>query len=90
MVISFTGALLDILRHDISSVIELESTLDDSLSTASIQALDWRISIAKRFIEEWEWRLSILQHLLPFSERQWSWQEALIVLRAAPSKLLNL
>ncbi|XP_054798123.1 uncharacterized protein LOC129303101 isoform X2 [Prosopis cineraria] len=90
MVISFTGMLLDILRHNISSVIELESTLDDSPSTASIQALDWRISIAKRFIEEWEWRLSILQHLLPFSERQWRWKEALTVLRAAPSKLLNL
>ncbi|KAI9106384.1 hypothetical protein K1719_021912 [Acacia pycnantha] len=89
-VISFTGILLDILRHNMSSVIELESTLDDSLSTASIQALDWRISIAKRFIEEWEWRLSILQHLLPFSERQWRWKEALTVLRAAPSKLLNL
>ncbi|XP_028779336.1 uncharacterized protein LOC114735762 isoform X2 [Neltuma alba] len=90
MVISFTGLLLDILRHNISSVIELERTLDDSLSTASIQALDWRISIAKRFTEEWEWRLSILQHLLPFSERQWRWKEALTVLRAAPSKLLNL
>ncbi|KAF7830212.1 Protein isoform A [Senna tora] len=91
MVISFTNLLLDILRHNIlSSVIELENALDDGVSTASIQALEWRTSIAKRFIEEWEWRLSILQRLLPFSERQWRWKEALTVLRAAPSKLLNL
>lgn len=91
MVISFTGLLLDILRHNIpSSMIELENTLDDGVSTTSSQALEWRISISKRFIEEWEWRLSILQHLLPLSERQWRWKEALTVLRAAPSKLLNL
>ncbi|KAG5045249.1 hypothetical protein JHK82_014634 [Glycine max] len=91
MVISFTGLLLDILRHNIpSSMIELENTLDDGVSTTSRQALEWRISISKRFIEEWEWRLSILQHLLPLSERQWRWKEALTVLRAAPSKLLNL
>ncbi|CAL0305695.1 unnamed protein product [Lupinus luteus] len=91
VVISFTGLLLEILRHNIpSSVIELENMLDEGLSTASRQALEWRISISKRFIEEWEWRLSILQHLLPLSERQWRWKEALTVLRAAPSKLLNL
>ncbi|CAJ1973780.1 unnamed protein product [Sphenostylis stenocarpa] len=91
MVIPFTGLLLDILGHNIpSSMIELENTLDDCVSTTSRQALEWRISISKRFIEEWEWRLSILQHLLPLSERQWRWKEALTVLRAAPSKLLNL
>ncbi|MCI15190.1 hypothetical protein A2U01_0036326, partial [Trifolium medium] len=91
MVISFTGLLLDILRQNIpSSVVELENTLDGGVSTTSRQALEWRMSIATRFIEEWEWRLSILQHLLPLSERQWRWKEALTVLRAAPSKLLNL
>ncbi|XP_061346174.1 uncharacterized protein LOC133291864 [Gastrolobium bilobum] len=91
MVISFTSLLLDILRCNIpSSVIELENALDNAVSTASRQALEWRISIPKRFIEEWEWRLSILQHLLPLSDRQWRWKEALTVLRAAPSKLLNL
>lgn len=91
MVISFTSVLLDILRHNIpSSMIELENSLDDSISTTSRQALEWRILISKSFIEEWEWRLSILQHLLPLSERQWRWKEALTVLRAAPSKLLNL
>jgi zinc finger FYVE domain-containing protein 26 len=91
MVISFTSLLLDILRQNIpSSVVELENTLDGGVSTTSRQALEWRMSTATRFIEEWEWRLSILQHLLPLSERQWRWKEALTVLRAAPSKLLNL
>ncbi|KAL1300935.1 hypothetical protein HN51_045559 [Arachis hypogaea] len=91
MVISFTSLLLDILSRNIpTSEIELENTLSDSVNTATRQALEWRISISKRFIEEWEWRLSILQHLLPLSERQWRWKEALTVLRAAPSKLLNL
>ncbi|CAL5205097.1 unnamed protein product [Lathyrus oleraceus] len=91
MVISFTSLLLDILRQNIpSSVVELENTLDGGVSTASRQALEWQMSISARFIEEWEWRLSILQHLLPLSERQWRWKEALTVLRAAPSKLLNL
>lgn len=91
MVISFTSLLLDILCQNIpSSVVELENTLDGGVSSTSKQALEWRMSISKRFIEEWEWRLSILQHLLPLSERQWKWKEALTVLRAAPSKLLNL
>ncbi|KAL5074247.1 hypothetical protein RYX36_013231 [Vicia faba] len=91
MVISFTSLLLDILRQNIpSSVVELENTLDGGVSTASRQALEWQMSTSARFIEEWEWRLSILQHLLPLSERQWRWKEALTVLRAAPSKLLNL
>ncbi|WJX41875.1 hypothetical protein P8452_29169 [Trifolium repens] len=91
MVISFTSLLLDILRQNIpSSVVELENTLDGGVSKTSRQALEWRMSTATRFIEEWEWRLSILQHLLPLSERQWRWKEALTVLRAAPSKLLNL
>ncbi|CAJ2643410.1 unnamed protein product [Trifolium pratense] len=91
MVISFTGLFIDILRQNTpSSVGELENTLDGGVSTTSRQALEWRMTIATRFIEEWEWRLSILQHLLPLSERQWRWKEALTVLRAAPSKLLNL
>lgn len=91
MVISFTSLLLDTLRQNIpSSVVELENTLDGDVRTTSRQALEWRMSISTRFIEEWEWRLSILQHLLPLSERQWRWKEALTVLRAAPSKLLNL
>lgn len=91
MVISFTGLLLDILRRNLpSTVIEQEHALTDGINMGGRQALEWRISISKRFIEDWEWRLSMLQRLLPLSERQWSWKEALTVLRAAPSKLLNL
>ncbi|KAJ0091656.1 hypothetical protein Patl1_12853 [Pistacia atlantica] len=91
MVISFTGLLLDILRRNLpSTVIEQEHALTDGINMGGRQALEWRISILKRFIEDWEWRLSMLQRLLPLSERQWSWKEALTVLRAAPSKLLNL
>ncbi|KAH7856318.1 hypothetical protein Vadar_001014 [Vaccinium darrowii] len=61
-----------------------------NMPASGVQVLDWRISNARRFVEDWEWRLSILQRLLPLSERQWRWKEALTVLRAAPSKLLNL
>lgn len=91
MVISFMGILLDILNRNLpSAVIELEQALSEDVKMGGRQALEWRVSIAKRFIEEWEWRLSTLQRLLPLSERQWRWKEALTVLRAAPSKLLNL
>lgn len=91
LVISFTGLLLDILHRNVPSIVsELQHTQSDDLSTSGRQALEWRISMANHFIEEWRWRLSILQRLLPFAERQWKWKEALTVLRAAPSKLLNL
>ncbi|KAL3745323.1 hypothetical protein ACJRO7_014433 [Eucalyptus globulus] len=90
-VISFTGFLLDILRRNLpSSLSEQEHLMSDGLSTEGKRALEWRITMSKHFIEDWEWRLSILQQLLPLYERQWSWKEALTVLRAAPSKLLNL
>lgn len=91
LVITFTGLLLDILRRNLPSTInDQEHALDDDTSVGGRQALDWRISVVRRFIEDWEWRLSILQRLLPLSERKWTWKEALTVLRAAPSKLLNL
>lgn len=92
MVISFTEELLDILRQHLpSSLSEKENAMSGGVVTSiGRQALEWRITHAKRFIEDWEWRLSILQRLLPLSERQWRWKEALTVLRAAPSELLNL
>lgn len=91
MVVYFTRLLLDILRLNLPSAIsEQENTLNANISTDGREALEWRILNARRFIDDWEWRLSILQGLLPLSERQWSWKEALTVLRAAPSKLLNL
>ncbi|CAL2262151.1 unnamed protein product [Prunus armeniaca] len=91
MVVSFTGKLLDILHHCLPSTItELDHALSDGVSRGGRRALEWRASIAKHFIEEWEWQLSILQRLLSLSECQWQWKEALTVLRPAPSKLLNL
>ncbi|KAF8034627.1 hypothetical protein BT93_C0821 [Corymbia citriodora subsp. variegata] len=90
-VISFTGFLLDILHRNLpSSLSDQEHLMSGGLSTEGKQVLEWRITMSKHFIEDWEWRLSILQQLLPLCERQWSWKEALTVLRAAPSKLLNL
>ncbi|KAF5743274.1 Zinc finger FYVE domain-containing protein 26 isoform 3 [Tripterygium wilfordii] len=91
MVISFTELLLDILHRNLPpSIVEQECSLDDGISISGRQALEWRISTAKHFLDDWQWRLSIFQCLLPLSERQWRWKEALTVLRAAPSKLLNL
>ncbi|KAI3501756.1 hypothetical protein L1887_29761 [Cichorium endivia] len=91
MVVSFTGGLLNILRQNLpSGVTEQEIAIDGNVPTDGRQALEWRISKARSFIEDWEWRLSILQRLLPLSDRQWKWEEASTVLRAAPSKLLNL
>ncbi|GER40378.1 zinc finger protein, partial [Striga asiatica] len=91
MVVFFTGQVLDILRQQLpSSISDLDNSLGALISAESKQALEWRILKAKHFIEDWEWRLSILQGLLPLSERQWRWKEALTVFRAAPSKLLNL
>ncbi|CAL2261912.1 unnamed protein product [Prunus armeniaca] len=71
-------------------VLEIKVHFSDGVSRGGRQALEWRASIAKHFIEEWEWQLSILQRLLSLSECQWHWKEALTVLRPAPSKLLNL
>ncbi|PWA62406.1 hypothetical protein CTI12_AA322820 [Artemisia annua] len=91
MVVSFTGRLLNILRQNLpSAVTEQDIAIDGNVPTDGRQALEWRISKARSFIEDWEWRLSILQSLLPLSDRQWKWEEASTVLRAAPSKLLNL
>ncbi|KAG5562644.1 hypothetical protein RHGRI_005388 [Rhododendron griersonianum] len=91
MVVSFIGMILDILHQNLpSSVLEQENGLTGNIPASGVQVLDWRISNARRFVEDWEWRLSILQRLVPLSERQWRWKETLTVLRAAPSKLLNL
>ncbi|BBH03354.1 hypothetical protein Prudu_014201 [Prunus dulcis] len=53
--------------------------LSDGGSRGGRQALEWRASIAKHFIEEWEWQLSILLRLVSLSERQRQWKEALTV-----------
>ncbi|XP_071701623.1 uncharacterized protein [Rutidosis leptorrhynchoides] len=91
MVVSFTGRLLNTLKQNLPpSITEQDIAIDGNIPTDAMQALEWRISKARSFIEDWEWRLSILQSLLPLSDRQWKWEEASTVLRAAPSKLLNL
>ncbi|XP_051127624.1 uncharacterized protein LOC127249073 isoform X2 [Andrographis paniculata] len=90
MIVCFTGQILDVLRQQLPSISDMENSLDSHVSAGSKQAVEWRIMRATRFVEDWEWRLSILQRLMPLSERQWRWKEALTVLRAAPSKLLNL
>lgn len=85
-VILMMEMLLNILDHNLPS----QYALHENASDEGQAAMEWRISSAKSFIQDWEWRLSILQQLLPFSEGKWKWKEALTVLRAAPSKLLNL
>uniref|UniRef100_J3L1I8 ZFYVE26-like TPR repeats domain-containing protein n=2 Tax=Oryza brachyantha TaxID=4533 RepID=J3L1I8_ORYBR len=87
MVTSFVGLLLDILRHNL--VLDTDHQSSMGLSPAGGQALEWRFKHTKHSIEDLDWRLSVLQRLPPLSGRQWSWKEALVLLRAAPSKLLN-
>ncbi|WOL00352.1 hypothetical protein Cni_G09065 [Canna indica] len=89
--ISFMGLLLDILRRNLPATInEAGNLVNSTVEAAAKQVLEWRIARSKHFIEDWEWRLSILDQLQPLSEFQWSWKEALVIFRAAPSKLLNL
>ncbi|XP_057838551.1 uncharacterized protein LOC131048568 isoform X2 [Cryptomeria japonica] len=91
-VVAVIGFILKLLYHSLPSAgFELE--LKPSWSAvvgAGKQAWEWRASTVKQFVEDWEWRLSVLKRLLPSPERQWNWKEALAILRAAPSTLLNL
>ncbi|KAK8453041.1 hypothetical protein SEVIR_5G218000v4 [Setaria viridis] len=90
MVIYFVGLLLDILSHNLQvKGPDMDHLSSTSLSPAGRQALEWRLKHAKHSIEDLDWRLSVLKRLQPPSERQWSWKEALVLLHAAPSKLLN-
>ncbi|KNA04878.1 hypothetical protein SOVF_195620 isoform A [Spinacia oleracea] len=86
MAVSIVEFLLDTLSRNLPT--ELTSEVTDS--SGEKEALEWRISNARNFIEDWQWRLSVLQQLLPLRELKWRWKEALTILRAAPSKLLNL
>jgi zinc finger FYVE domain-containing protein 26 len=90
MVIYFVRLLLDILSHNLQvKGPDMDHLSSSSLSPAGRQALEWRLKHAKHSIEDLDWRLSVLKRLQPLSERQWSWKEALVLLHAAPSKLLN-
>jgi hypothetical protein len=42
------------------------------------------------FLEDWDWRLLVLHRLRPSLKPHWHWKEALSVLRASPSTLLNM
>lgn len=89
MVVSFSQMLLDIFHDNLLPGVP-ETLGVGGIASEAKQALEWRVSNVKVFTEDWKWRLSILQHLLPLSGHPWKWKEALAILRAAPSKLLNL
>ncbi|KAK8942081.1 hypothetical protein KSP40_PGU011520 [Platanthera guangdongensis] len=89
--VSFTSLLLDILHHNLPNMgVETEHLLNSGMPDSGRQALEWRVNIAQKIIEDWEWRVSVLQRLKPLSKDTWIWKEALVILRAVPSKLLNL
>ncbi|KAI5061022.1 hypothetical protein GOP47_0023527 [Adiantum capillus-veneris] len=95
--IDFIGRLLEILRECMFTTLsELEDQKMDcsfpkGFTDASGQkAWEWKNANIARFIEDWNWRLAVLQRLAPSPHRQWQWKEALAVLRAAPSTLLNM
>ena len=93
----FVRRLLEVLRECLPSHgIELE---DQNMNSAfprgftnhsALKAWELKLSNIQHFIEEWEWRLAVLERLTPVSQCQWQWKEALTVLRAAPSTLLNM
>ncbi|KAG0600289.1 hypothetical protein M758_11G022200 [Ceratodon purpureus] len=47
-----------------------------------------RLELLHQFVDDWNWRIGVLQRLSPSSQRPWQWREALAVLRAAPSTIL--
>ncbi len=49
-----------------------------------------KVERLQSFIDEWEWRLGVLQHLSTSSQQPWQWREALAVLHASPATLLNM
>ncbi|KAH9314132.1 hypothetical protein KI387_022759, partial [Taxus chinensis] len=92
-VVAVIGFILKLLYRCLPSAgfeLEIKPSWSAVIGGAGKQAWEWRASTVKQFIEDWEWRLSVLQRLLPSPERQWNWKEALAILRAAPSRLLNL
>ncbi|MCO5611281.1 hypothetical protein L7F22_065533 [Adiantum nelumboides] len=94
--IDLIGRLLETLRECMfNSLSELDDPVEcafpKGFTNPSCQkAWEWKNANIARFIEDWNWRLAVLQRLAPSVHRQWQWNEALAVLRAAPSTLLNL
>lgn len=95
--VGFFGHLVEILRHSMPlDGVDYEDKSARSafpkgyMSRGAVEAWEWRASLLRDFIDDWEWRLAVLQRLAPSPQRQWQWKEALAVLRAAPSTLLNM
>lgn len=65
-------------------------SVNTSLPDCARKPWEQKLAILQKFVDDWEWRLAVLQRLSPSSQRQWQWKEALAVLRAAPSTLLNM
>jgi zinc finger FYVE domain-containing protein 26 len=49
-----------------------------------------QLELLHQFVDDWNWRIGVLQRLSSSSQRPWQWREALVVLRAAPSTILNM
>ena len=49
-----------------------------------------QLELLHQFVDDWNWRIGVLERLAPSSQRPWQWREALSVLRAAPSTILNM
>lgn len=49
-----------------------------------------QLEFLNQFVDDWSWRIGVLQRLSPSSQRPWQWRESLAVLRAAPSTILNM
>jgi zinc finger FYVE domain-containing protein 26 len=95
--VQFVHRLLEVLKECLPSHgMELEdqnmnSTIPRGFTNRfALKAWELKVSNIQHFIEDWEWRLAVLQRLAPVSQRLWQWKEALAVLRAAPSTLLNM
>ncbi|KAJ7536047.1 hypothetical protein O6H91_12G054900 [Diphasiastrum complanatum] len=99
--IAFVGCILGMLRKLIPPPgfdLELKGLRGTSIKGLKLgspgrlgrEAWERKVTSLRQFIDDWEWRLAVLQRLSPSYKLQWQWKEALAVLRAAPSTLLNM
>ncbi|XP_078432242.1 zinc finger FYVE domain protein isoform X2 [Wolffia australiana] len=87
MVVSFARRLLEIFRGNLQACV-VENLDEGVISSEARHAVEWRISNLKVFLKGWEWRLSVLECLIP--SNSFKWRGALAFFRTDPSKLLNL
>lgn len=104
--LAFVSDILKLLRQSLSSMEEVRhhgqqgQGMMPAVGRISLTIADVPESVSKvweqkavsveDFIEDWEWRLVVLQHLRPSSQYQLQWKETLTILRASPSTLLNM